>query len=260
MATQVITSATKLSLMKYTPFEIYKNSVKGPWVIICDHASNYVPKSVADGKLGINESEMKRHIAFDIGAKGLALKLGKNLDAPVVCSNFSRLVIDPNRGEKDPTLVMQLYDGTIIPANQAINNLEIERRLDLFYRPYHNAITHLLDRFENPIIISIHYFTPKLKGKKIRPWHIGLLAADDRRFHNALLKSFESEPQLCIGDNKPYIGKLPGDTIDKHAIKNQRLNTLIEIRNDLIKTAAEQKAWAEIITKNLIQAKEYLNG
>ncbi len=131
--------------MKYTPFEIYKNSVKGPWVIICDHASNYVPKSVADGKLGINESEMKRHIAFDIGAKGLALELGKNLDAPVVCSNFSRLVIDPNRGEKDPTLVMQLYDGTIIPANQAINNLEIERRLDLFYRPYHNAITDLLD-------------------------------------------------------------------------------------------------------------------
>ena len=105
---------------------------------------------MADGKLGINESEMKRHIAFDIGAKGLALKLGKNLDAPVVCSNFSRLVIDPNRGEKDPTLVMQLYDGTIIPANQAINNLEIERRLDLFYRPYHNAITDLLDCFKNP--------------------------------------------------------------------------------------------------------------
>ena len=87
-----------------------------------------------------------------------------------------------------------------------------------------------------------------------------MLAADDRRLHNALMKSFGSEPHLCIGDNKPYIGKLPGDTIDKHAIKNQRLNTLIEIRNDLIKTEIGQKAWAEVITKNLIQAKEHLNG
>ena len=246
--------------MKYTPFKIYKNSVKGPWVIICDHASNYVPKSVADGKLGINESEMKRHIAFDIGAKGLALELGKNLDAPVVCSNFSRLVIDPNRGEKDPTLVMQLYDGTIIPANKNVTNLEIERRLDLFYRPYHDAIKNLLSSLENPIIVSIHSFTPQLKGKEKRPWHVGLLTSGDRRFHNVLLKSFEKDPQLCIGDNEPYIGTSPGNTIDKHAIKNQRLNALIEIRNDLIKTAAEQKAWAEIITKNLIQAKEYLNG
>ena len=83
---------------------------------------------------------MQRHIAFDVGAKGVALELGKSLGSPVVCSNFSRLVIDPNRGEKDPTLVMQLYDGTIIPANKNVTNLEIDRRLDLFYRPYHDAI------------------------------------------------------------------------------------------------------------------------
>ena len=74
--------------MKYTPFEIYKNSVKGPWVIICDHASNYVPKSVADGKLGINESEMKRHMGFYIGSKVIGLELVKILDASVVCCYF----------------------------------------------------------------------------------------------------------------------------------------------------------------------------
>ena len=246
--------------MDYKPFEIYKNRLKGPWVIICDHASNFVPRSVADGNLGVNKKEMQRHIAFDVGAKGLALELGKSLGAPVVCSNYSRLVIDPNRGEKDPTLVMQLYDGTIIPANKNVTNLEIERRLDLFYRPYHDAIKNLLNSFQDPIIVSIHSFTPQLKGKKTRPWHVGLLTSGDRRFHNVLLKSFEKEPQLCVGDNEPYIGTSPGNTIDKHAIIEERFNTLIEVRNDLIKTDFDQKAWAKLIKNNLIQAKEYLNG
>jgi predicted N-formylglutamate amidohydrolase len=177
-----------------------------------------------------------------------------------VCSNFSRLVIDPNRGEKDPTLVMQLYDGTIIPANKNIAKQEILRRLNLFYRPYHNAIDQILAPIENPIIVSIHSFTPQLKGKKNRPWHIGLLAANDRRFHNALLGCFASEPRLCVGDNQPYIGKLPGDTIDKHAIEKGRLNTLVEVRNDLIANNENQKTWAKIIGKNLNQAKDLLDG
>ena len=246
--------------MKYKPFQIFENKPTTPWVIICDHASNFVPESIAKGNLGLNEFEMQKHIAFDIGAKNLAVELGNILSAPVVCSNFSRLVIDPNRGEKDPTLIMQLYDGTIIPANKNIEKQEILRRLDLLYRPYHDEIERVIAPLENPIIVSIHSFTPQLKSKKKRPWHIGLLAANDRRFHDALLGSFRKEPQLCIGDNQPYIGKLPGDTIDKHAIRKGRLNTLIEVRNDLITKNENQKTWAEIIAKKLNQAKDRLDG
>ena len=99
-----------------------------------------------------------------------------------------------------------------------------------------------------------------MKTKKKRPWHIGLLAANDRRFHSALLGIFRKEQQLCIGDNQPYIGKLPGDTIDKHAIRKGRLNTLIEVRNDLIADNKNQKTWAEIIAENLNQAKDRLDG
>ena len=73
---------------------------------------------------------MERHIAYDIGAYGLSLHLGRLLNAPVIASNFSRLVIDPNRGEDDPTLLMKLYDGTIIPANRHADGTERERRLD----------------------------------------------------------------------------------------------------------------------------------
>ena len=89
---------------------------------------------------------------------------------------------------------------------------------------------------------------------------MGLLASGDRRFHNVLLKSFEKEPQLCVGNNEPYIGTSPGNTIDRHAIVKERLNTLIEVRNDLIKTDFDQKIWAKLIKNKLLQAKEYLDG
>jgi predicted N-formylglutamate amidohydrolase len=83
---------------------------------------------------------MARHIAYDIGARGVTTGLAKRMEATAILSRFSRLVIDPNRGEDDPTLVMRLYDGTIVPANRRIAPEEVERRLAAFHRPYHAAI------------------------------------------------------------------------------------------------------------------------
>ncbi len=111
------------------------------------------------------DADMARHIAYDVGAAGLARALGAALDSPVICSDFSRLVIDPNRGEDDPTLVMKLYDGTIIPANRHVDAAEIERRLDTLYRPYHAAYAELAARQPDTVILAIHSFTPCLKGR-----------------------------------------------------------------------------------------------
>ena len=110
-----------ISSMTIAPFEVFGADRPARWLITVDHASNAVPPEVNGGDLGIGADNMERHIAYDIGARGTSLRLGELLDAPVICSNFSRLVIDPNRGEDDPTLVMQLYDGTIIPANRGID-------------------------------------------------------------------------------------------------------------------------------------------
>ena len=118
---------------------------------------------------------MARHIAYDVGAAGLARALGEALDSPVICSDFSRLVIDPNRGEQDPTLVMKLYDGTIIPANRHVDAAEVERRLATLYRPYHAAYAALAARRPDTVILAIHSFTPCLKGRPPRPWHVGVL-------------------------------------------------------------------------------------
>lgn len=225
------------------------------WLITCDHASNRVPEAIGGGSLGIAEDDMSRHIAYDPGAAGVAVALGEALDAPVILSNFSRLVIDPNRGEDDPTLVMKLYDGTIIPGNRRADAAEIERRLDLLYRPYHAAYERLAARRPDTVIVAIHSFTPSLRGRPPRPWHVGVLHSYlDGRLSQALLARLKAEPDLCIGDNEPYDGHLPGDAIDRHALQSGRHNTLIEVRNDLIATEAEQVRWAARLAPILAEA------
>lgn len=226
-------------------FLIDGNDRKGRWLVTCDHASNRVPPWVNGGDLGIPAEDMARHIAWDVGAAGVAVELGRLLDSPVILSDFSRLVIDPNRGEDDPTLVMRLYDGTIIPANRQIGPEGVEARLDRLYRPYHAAYARLAALRPDRVIVAVHSFTPCLRGRAPRPWHVGVLYSHlDERFSKPLIERLRAETDLTIGDNEPYSGHLPGDSIDRHALRSGRMNTLIEVRNDLIATPAEQAHWA----------------
>ncbi|WP_282158530.1 N-formylglutamate amidohydrolase [Shimia thalassica] len=234
--------------MTYHPFQIYGRERKSRWLITVDHASNHVPVEINNGDLGLAPSDMERHIAYDIGALGTSLRLGELLDAPVIASNFSRLVIDPNRGEDDPTLVMHLYDGTIIPANRYIDEAEIERRKEVYYRPYHKAYGELVAEREDPIIIAMHSFSPKLNGRASRPWEIGILhAPQEDRFSLPFIERLQEESDLTVGDNEPYAGHLLGDSIDSHCFSKDtpHLNTLIELRHDEIDTDPKQNAWAE---------------
>lgn len=245
--------------MDEAPFRILGADRPARWLVTCDHASNRVPPQVAGGDLGIAAEDMARHIAWDVGAAGVATALGERLDAPVILSTFSRLVIDPNRGEDDPTLLMKLYDGTVIPANARAEAEEVERRLNLFHRPYHRALAGLASR-PGTVILAVHSFTPCLKGRPPRPWHVGVLYSHrDPRLSRALLARLAAESDLCIGDNEPYSGHLPGDAIDRHALEPGRHNTLIELRNDLIATTGQQQAWAARLAPILAAALDDLD-
>lgn len=240
-------------------FHIEGQDRPGRWLVTCDHASNHVPVWLNGGDLGIPEADMARHIAWDVGAAGLARDLGRLLDSPVILSDFSRLVIDPNRGEDDPTLVMRLYDGTIIPANRHAGPEEVERRLDSLYRPYHAAYGRLAALRPGRAVLAIHSFTPCLRGRPPRPWHVGVLYSHlDDRLSRPLIARLMQEPDLCIGDNEPYSGHLPGDAIDRHALQHGRLNTLIELRNDLIDDRDSQSHWAARLAPILTEVLEGL--
>ena len=245
--------------MAHEAYRIEGEGRPGRWLVTCDHATNRVPDWVHGGDLGLPAGDMTRHIAFDPGALGLARALGVLLDSPVIASDFSRLVIDPNRGEDDPTLVMRLYDGSVIPANRRIGAAGIEERLERLYRPYHEALAGLAARRGDTAILAIHSFTPCLRGRPPRPWHVGVLHSHlDSRLSLPLLAALAGESDICTGDNEPYSGHLPGDSIDRHALATGRHNSLIELRNDLIADTASQQAWAArlapLLTKALTEA------
>lgn len=247
----------------FSPFEQITDGRSGRWLITCDHATNRVPDDLG-ADLGLPHADMTRHIAYDIGTKGVTIALARLLDSPAILTDFSRLVIDPNRGEIDPTLVMKLYDGTIIPANRHVDDVEIARRLETYYRPYHDAYEALASARDDVVICAIHSFTPQLKARPRRPWQIGILSHYDKRLTDPLIKALEASDalqaeaekigeRLCIGDNEPYIGHFPGDAIDTHAIKHGRLNVLIELRSDLIETPEAQQHWAALLAPILAQ-------
>jgi predicted N-formylglutamate amidohydrolase len=215
-------------------------------LILCDHASNAVPPDLGD--LGLSPAEFQRHIAYDIGAAAVTRLLAHRLGAPAILTRFSRLIIDPNRGRDDPTLVMRLSDGAVVPGNAKVDEAEIAARIERFYDPYDAAITAHIHRAlaagHPPVIVTVHSFTPNWRGWP-RPWHVGILWDADERFARPLLDGLSAEEGLVVGDNEPYDGALAGDTIDRHATVRGLANALIEIRQDLIASDEGAEEWAE---------------
>lgn len=230
---------------KFVPFTEIPGDMKSGIVLLCDHASNSLPGEY--GSLGLERSELERHIAYDIGAAALTKALAERLNAPAVLSNFSRLLIDPNRGEDDPTLVMQLSDGAIIPHNYPLTESEKEKRLQDFYKPYDDAIGRLIagvtqQSGQSPLVISIHSFTPIWRGTP-RCWHVGLLWDSDRRVFDPLFDGLTKIKDIMVGDNEPYDGALKGDTMYRHCTKKGIAHILVEVRQDLIASKEGVDNW-----------------
>lgn len=231
--------------------ELVAGAADAPVLFICDHASNALPRDY--GSLGLPPEQFARHIAWDIGAADLTRALAAQFRAPAVLSRYSRLLIDPNRGADDPTLVMRISDGALIPGNAHIDDAEIERRRQTYWRPYRNAIGAHLDTMTGvhaPAIVSIHSFTPIWRGTP-RPWQIGLLWDGDARIAQPLLTELEKQPDLTIGDNEPYDGALIGDTLYDLGTSRGLAHILIEVRQDLIATQDGAKQWAARIAQAL---------
>ncbi len=213
-------------------------------LLLADHASNRLPPGY--GGLGLPAAELERHIAYDIGAAALTRGLAARLGAPAMLAGFSRLLIDPNRGEDDPTLLMRLSDGAVVPGNARADAAERDRRIAAFYAPYHQAvaaaIAAIAARGLVPLILSVHSFTPVWRSTA-RPWQAALLWDADPRFAQLLIEGLRTDPALTIGDNEPYSGDLKNDTLYRHATRRGLPHALIEVRQDLIGTEVGVAEW-----------------
>jgi predicted N-formylglutamate amidohydrolase len=218
-----------------TAFTLVDGDPASGLLLICDHAENRVPPEYGD--LGLPPSEFRRHIAFDPGAAAVTRGLAAALNAPAVLSTFSRLLIDPNRGADDPTLIMRLSDGAVLPGNAKVDEAERARRIARFYAPYHAAIEAAIDQAMAtgvvPAIFSVHSFTPVWRGVP-RPWHVGILWDTDPRLAVPVIDALRADAALIVGDNEPYAGALRNDTMYQHATRRGLAHALIEVRQDLI--------------------------
>lgn len=227
----------------------YYQHIKGDnkcFLVVCDHASNHIPSTL---ELGISDSDKARHIAYDLGAAGVATTLAEALGCPLIMAGFSRLVIDPNRGLDDPTLIIETSDGTNIIGNHNIDDETRKVRIQTYYEPYHHAIATVIEEAlsveQIPIILSIHSFTPHLSltDKEPRPWEIGLLWDKDDRVKSYIEKHIPNRENLTMGDNQPYTGQLYGDCMYRHGTRRGLPHCLIELRQDEIATSTAQSLW-----------------
>jgi predicted N-formylglutamate amidohydrolase len=255
MRDTIVGEATKApSSAASPPFVLIDGDAACGIILICDHASNAVP--AAYGQLGLPADEFRRHIAYDIGAADVTRGLAKRLRAPAVLSTFSRLLIDANRGEDDPTLIMRLSDGAVVPGNARVDAAERARRISGFHAPYHTAIDAAIARALAtglvPMLVSLHSFTPVWRGTA-RPWQAGILSDLDRRLADPLIRGL-SDAGLTVGDNEPYRGALANDCLYRHGTRRGLAHALIEIRQDLIADEAGVTSWVERLAPILTAA------
>ncbi|SDG92032.1 Predicted N-formylglutamate amidohydrolase [Roseospirillum parvum] len=231
------------------PLEIINAEGARPVLLICDHASCRVPRRL--NGLGLPPDELRRHIGWDLGIAPVARGLAERLDAPALLAGYSRLVIDLNRQPGDPESIPEVSDGTEVPGNRALPEAERIARQKALFDPYHEAITRTLAHLwrvhgHAPALISLHSFTPSLRGGPPRPWHIGTLWHHDPRLAGPFMSRLaEANPELCIGDNQPYAGAELGYTVDAHG-ESAGLPCLgLEVRQDGLATPADQQRWVE---------------
>jgi len=219
--------------------------------LTCDHYGRAIPRALGD--LGLPESELTRHIAWDIGIAGVAKALAKHLDAHLIAQCYSRLVIDCNRPPTAPSSIPRISEATIIPGNEGLTREAALARQKSIFDPYHRRIREAIERrLHNgvpTVLVSLHSFTPVYAGIA-RPWHIGTLYHRDVRLPPLLLKLLRAEPDLVVGDNEPYAVSEETDyTIPVHGEARGLMNTGIEIRQDLIADQAGETEWAERLAR-----------
>jgi predicted N-formylglutamate amidohydrolase len=238
------------------PVRVLRPGGGSDFFLTADHAGRAIPRRLGD--LGVPESELDRHIAWDIGIAGVTERLADRLDATAVLQAYSRLVIDCNRQPEWDSAIPVVSELTPIPGNEGISAADREARRREIFLPYHQAIGELLDRRaraeRRTVLVAMHSFTPVFKGEA-RNVEVGVLYNHDARLARIMLDLFRAEGDLVVGDNAPYaITEASDYTVPVHGEGRGLPHVEIEIRQDLIADAAGQEAWAARLARLLPNA------
>ena len=236
--------------------EVINPSGDGRFVLVCEHASNFIPAELND--LGLDGDALASHVAWDPGALAVAREMSLKLDAPLVAQRVSRLVYDCNRPPEAPSAMAPVSETWTIPGNADLTAAGRRERTERFYLPFRDALRGCIDRkmqgSHAPVLVTVHSFTPVYHGLK-RDLDLGILHDSDARFADALIEACASDRDLVIRRNAPY-GPQDGvmHTVREHAIPRNLLNVMIEIRNDLIADVPSQQAMGARLSARVAEA------
>lgn len=239
------------------PYAVHRPQGRSPFLLTCDHAGRAVPKALGD--LGVPAAEWDRHIAWDIGAAGMAQAMAEALDAWLICQTYSRLVIDCNRPLDAPGSIVTLSEHTEVPGNRDLSAEAIAARREEIFMPYHRRTVEELDRRaaegRPTILVTVHSFTPVFKAQS-RAWELGVLYQRDARLARPLLELMRADG-WCVGDNQPYaVSDATDYAIPVYGEQRGLPHVELEVRQDLIADAEGQRVWGERMAGWLVRAAE----
>ena len=248
------------------PVEVVNADGTSGIVLVCEHASNRVPRSLDN--LGLSHAELQTHVAWDPGAIEVARSMAHRLDAPLIMARFSRLVYDCNRPPASTGAILERSETSDIPGNKDLTGAERKARLDNVYAPFREQVAEVLSARTGlsgaPTLVTVHTFTPVYAGDR-RDVDLGILHDADHRLADEVLRLARDEVDLVVKRNAPY-GPEDGvtHTLKQHALPRGLLNVMFEIRNTLVADSEGQDELAarlsDLITKSLDNLVDAENG
>jgi predicted N-formylglutamate amidohydrolase len=235
-----------LSVEEGDPVALENAIARGPVILVCEHASRVLPKSL--GTLGLSEEALASHIAWDPGALAVSRLIAKSLDATLLHQRFSRLVYDCNRPPESPAAMPEKSEVFDVPGNAGLDQAARDARTEALYLPFRDTLSRLVTariaEGRPPVIVTMHSFTPVYFGKQ-RDVEIGILHDADTRLADAMLTEAAADRRYDARRNEPY-GPEDGvtHTLREHGLSNGLANVMIEVRNDLIRDEAGQEVVA----------------
>lgn len=215
----------------------------------CEHGGNKVPKAF-EHLFADEARRLASHRGWDQGALQVARALAFSMQAPLIASSTTRLLVDLNRSPENPRV---FSDST-----RSLPRGERDTLLARHHKPHWDRVTEFIEsNSEMTLHIAVHSFTPTLQGAS-RPFAIGLLydpkRAREKRFVFAWQRILREQFSMSdVRRNAPYRGDSDGLTtsLRKTHAADRYLGIELELNQARLVPPGARRSFAGLLTHSL---------
>ncbi|TXK36428.1 N-formylglutamate amidohydrolase [Pontibacter qinzhouensis] len=219
-------------------------------LLTCEHGGNNIPPAFKN-YFKEHEAILSSHEGYDIGALDVFRTLQEIADVSFH-SEDSRLLVELNRSRHHPKLFSAI--------TQKLPDDEKNQLLKTIYYPYRDQVEQMVQDLVSAgrkvIHISVHTFTPVLKGK-VRLTDIGLLYNPQRPMEQEICKNWKAallqdNPEWTVRYNYPYLGIADGfpTYLRRRFTNDQYAGIELEVNNKFCRGNEDQFQKLKVQLKN----------